>query len=139
MGSKRRAALQSMLGQYAERILGPMKGHFQVLSTHLSQDLARQLAVAMVNAKLKLDAAELGRPLRADCMPDQEAMRRAVDAVLWPVERVSADAELPFDCAKLISVGAAAAVRNLLKQQCGTRSHRRLPDGPSRAQGGCHG
>lgn len=135
---KRKDNLQSMLGQYAERVLGPMKGHFQVLSTHLSQDLARQLAVAMVNAKLKLDASELGRPLRADCMPDPTVMRQAVDAVLWPVERVSADAELPYDCTNLISVGAAAAVRNLLKQQCGTRGRRRLPVGPVREQGGRH-
>ncbi|GMV31980.1 MAG: hypothetical protein AMXMBFR59_41050 [Rhodanobacteraceae bacterium] len=127
--NKRAYQLQSMLGQYAQQILAPMQEHFQILSTHLGKDLARQIAVAMVRAKLKLDAAERGTPLSADALPGAVLMQRAVDRALW-------DAELPFQCDRLIGRESAGAVRNLLRTHCGVRGRRRLPEGPQRAQGG---
>lgn len=135
---KRKPQLQSMLAEYAKEVLLPMADHFHTLSAHLGKDLVRQLAVAMIGAKLKLDAIELGRPLSADAMPDPTLMQQAADAALWPAPLPSAEADIPFDCAKLITVDAAAAVRKLMKTHCGTRGRRRLPEGPARAEGGRH-
>lgn len=136
---KRTAQLQSMLNGYAQQILAPMRGHFDVLARHIDKDLVRRLAAGMLGAKLRLEAAERGTPLRADQMPDTMLMQQAADAAIWPTESRTAEAELPFNCAKLIGRDAAGAVRKLLKAQCGTRGRRRLPDGPLRAQGGSHG
>lgn len=115
---------RTLLRKYARSVLAPLKAHTDFIAEKLGPGIAEQFITVTLTARLKTE----GVPI--DEIPASEI--RAAVALALELPKQPAAPDLPFDCSRLIGADVHA-VRNLLRQHCGTRRGARLKEGPARS------